>query len=233
MMQQPRIALRARRPTKAPRQPQLPAEDLKVILRLHGGFDAAQLRTVAVRDGVLRATGISYDEACSDTLPVNIMQNTLTMSTPTRKNAMKYSKIANIRISAKDYEAAAYITAPEDTSKGDRPSHSRERPGAANGNNGSRGGSSRSRFFPMLSPGEGREQAGDPSPALDPCPDPGPGPVQRSRRRRHHSHGRTSTNSSRDQARSQTNNNRGTYVTAGLIYSGTRGTASERGRFSC
>ncbi|KAG0427691.1 hypothetical protein HPB47_025276 [Ixodes persulcatus] len=52
-------ALRARRPAKAPRQPQLPAEDLKVILRLRGGFDAAQLRTVAVRDGVLRAAGIS------------------------------------------------------------------------------------------------------------------------------------------------------------------------------
>ncbi|KAG0444813.1 hypothetical protein HPB47_013350 [Ixodes persulcatus] len=40
------------------------------------------------------------------------------MSTPSRENAMKYSKITNIRISAKDYEGAAYITAPEDTSKG-------------------------------------------------------------------------------------------------------------------
>ncbi|KAG0413439.1 hypothetical protein HPB47_009402 [Ixodes persulcatus] len=82
MMHQPRSALRARRPAKAPRQPQLPAEDLKVILRLRGYFDAAQLRTVAVRDGVLRAAGISYHEACSDTLRLNIMQNTLTMSTP-------------------------------------------------------------------------------------------------------------------------------------------------------
>ncbi|KAG0433542.1 hypothetical protein HPB47_019847 [Ixodes persulcatus] len=92
-------------------------EDLKVNLRLRGGFDAAQLRTVTVRDGVLRAAGISYDEACSDTLRVNIRQNTLTMSTPSRENALKYSKITNIRISTKDYEAAAYITAPEDTSK--------------------------------------------------------------------------------------------------------------------
>ncbi|KAG0427692.1 hypothetical protein HPB47_025277 [Ixodes persulcatus] len=40
------------------------------------------------------------------------------MSTPNREHNMKYSKITNIRISAKDYEAAAYITAPEDTSKG-------------------------------------------------------------------------------------------------------------------
>ncbi|KAG0415832.1 hypothetical protein HPB47_007000 [Ixodes persulcatus] len=55
-----------RRSARVPRQPQLPTEDLKVILRPLGGFDAAQLRTVTVREGVLRAAGISYEEACSD-----------------------------------------------------------------------------------------------------------------------------------------------------------------------
>ncbi|KAG0444814.1 hypothetical protein HPB47_013351 [Ixodes persulcatus] len=83
----------------------------------------------------------------------------------------------------------------------DRPSRSRERPGAANN---SRGGHSRS--FPKLPPGEGRGAGGRSQSLSLPWSGSRPGPVQRSRRR-HHSHGRTTTNNSRDQARNQTNNN--------------------------
>lgn len=112
-----KAAPRMRKPT-APRQPQLPPEFLKVVLRPRGGFDATQLPTVAVRDGVLRAAEITYDKASGDTLRVNFRQNTLTMSTPSKENAVLYSKITTIRINANDYETVAYVTAPEDTSKG-------------------------------------------------------------------------------------------------------------------
>ncbi|KAH7977979.1 hypothetical protein HPB49_004113 [Dermacentor silvarum] len=40
------------------------------------------------------------------------------MSTPVKDNAIKYSKLEGIRIGNQTYAAAAYITAPEDTSKG-------------------------------------------------------------------------------------------------------------------
>ncbi|KAH7933107.1 hypothetical protein HPB49_008241 [Dermacentor silvarum] len=112
-----KVAPRMRKPT-APRQPQLPPEDLKVVLRPRGGFDATQLPTVAVRDGVLRAAEITYDKASGDTLRVNFRQNTLTMSTPSKEKAVLYSKITTIRINANDYETVVYVTAPEDTSKG-------------------------------------------------------------------------------------------------------------------
>lgn len=103
-LQEPRWLTAHERKRKRGKPPsRKPAEDLKVILHPRGGFDAAQLGTVAVSDGMLRAAEISYDEACSDTLRMNVRQKALTVSTTSRENAFRYSEITSIRISTKDY----------------------------------------------------------------------------------------------------------------------------------
>ncbi|KAH7942342.1 hypothetical protein HPB49_023153 [Dermacentor silvarum] len=61
---------------------------------------------------------MTHEAARDDTLRINARQNTLTMSTPVMDNAIKYSKFEEIRIGQHTYAAVAYITAPEDTSKG-------------------------------------------------------------------------------------------------------------------
>ncbi|KAH7941318.1 hypothetical protein HPB49_012190 [Dermacentor silvarum] len=110
--------VRIRQPPTAPKQPQLPHDDFKIVIRPRGGFDAARLHTVVVRDGVLLGADLTHEAARDDTLRINARQNTLTMSTPVKDNAIKYSKLEEIRIGNQTYAAAAYITAPEDTSKG-------------------------------------------------------------------------------------------------------------------
>ncbi|KAH7965677.1 hypothetical protein HPB49_009734 [Dermacentor silvarum] len=90
----------------------------KIVIRPRGGFDAARLHTVVVRDGVLLGADLTHEAARDDTLRINARENTLTMSTPVKDNAIKYCKLEEIRIRYQTYAAAAYMTVPEDTSKG-------------------------------------------------------------------------------------------------------------------
>ncbi|KAH7986303.1 hypothetical protein HPB49_026031 [Dermacentor silvarum] len=69
-----------KRGTPAPRQPQLPEEDYKVVIRPRGGFDTMQSSPI-IKDGVLRAAGITIKDAEEDILRVNSKQNTFIMST--------------------------------------------------------------------------------------------------------------------------------------------------------
>ncbi|XP_049275351.1 uncharacterized protein LOC119405412 [Rhipicephalus sanguineus] len=82
--------------------------------------DSAPVRTrvALIRDGVLRAAKIEPDVAGEDTLRINMRQNTIIMSTPSLANAKNYSNIKEIQVNGKSYATAAYITAPENTSKG-------------------------------------------------------------------------------------------------------------------
>ncbi|KAH7937409.1 hypothetical protein HPB49_011928 [Dermacentor silvarum] len=97
--------VRKRQPPTAPKQPQLPRDYSKIIIRPRGGFDAARLHTVVVRDGVLLEADLTHEAARDDTLRINAQQNTLTMSTPVKDNAIKYSKLEEIRIGNQTYAA--------------------------------------------------------------------------------------------------------------------------------
>lgn len=102
--------------TPAPRQPQLPEEDYKVVIRPRGGFDTMQSSAI-IKDGVLRAAGITMKDAEEDILRVNSKQNTFIMSTPKLENAKRYSQLKEIRIVKGVFGADAYITAPDNTFK--------------------------------------------------------------------------------------------------------------------
>ncbi|KAH7949390.1 hypothetical protein HPB49_009299 [Dermacentor silvarum] len=103
--------------TPAPRQPLLPEEDYKVVIRPRGGFDTMQ-SSAMIKDGVLRAAGITIKDAEEDIFRVNSKQNTFIMSTPKLENAKRYSQLKEIRIGIGVSGAAAYITAPDYTCKG-------------------------------------------------------------------------------------------------------------------
>ncbi|KAH8009870.1 hypothetical protein HPB51_020662 [Rhipicephalus microplus] len=105
-----------RRPV--PKEPQLPEDDYKVVIRLGGGLDLTRQSLALIRDGVLRAANVQPDIAGEDTLRINMRRNTMIMSTPSLANAKEYSNIKEIKIHDKSYATAAYITAPENTFKG-------------------------------------------------------------------------------------------------------------------
>lgn len=111
-------SLRRMRWPPRPRQPRLPEEDYKVVLRPRGGLDMAQLHVAYIKDGVLRAATVTKEEAEEDILRLNQRQNTMVVSTPKKENALRYSQIQAIQLGSQTYSTAAYITAPEDTSKG-------------------------------------------------------------------------------------------------------------------
>ncbi|KAH7938589.1 hypothetical protein HPB51_028891 [Rhipicephalus microplus] len=105
-----------RRPV--PKEPQLPEDDYKVVIRPGGGPDVTRQSLALIRDCVLRAAKVQPDIAGEDTLRINMRQNTIIMSTPSLANAKEYSNIKEIMINDKSYATAAYVTALENTSKG-------------------------------------------------------------------------------------------------------------------
>lgn len=81
-------------------------------------MDLTRQSVALIGDGVLRAAKIQPDVAGEDTLKINMRQNTIIMSTPSLANAKNYRNIKEIQVNEKSYTTAAYITAPENTSKG-------------------------------------------------------------------------------------------------------------------
>ncbi|KAH8009684.1 hypothetical protein HPB51_018995 [Rhipicephalus microplus] len=105
-----------RRPV--PKEPQLPEDDYKVVIRPGGGLDLTRQSLALIRDCVLRTAKVQPDIAGEDTLRINMRQNTMIIRTPSLANAKEYSNIKEIMINDKSYATAAYVTAPENTFKG-------------------------------------------------------------------------------------------------------------------
>ncbi|KAH6933382.1 hypothetical protein HPB50_014491 [Hyalomma asiaticum] len=102
----------------ASRMPRLPKEDLKVIVRPRGGFNVADYGINRLECCVANAAGIPRKDSEEDTVCANYKQNILVISTPPEKRAETYRAITKLRIGDREFEASAYETAPEDTSKG-------------------------------------------------------------------------------------------------------------------
>lgn len=103
---------------RASRMPQLPKDDIRIIIRPRGGLNIAKLGPTIVADAIAVSAGISPVEQHADTLCPNSKQNILVASTPRRDNANRYVRIKEIRIADKTYEVSAYEAAPYSTCKG-------------------------------------------------------------------------------------------------------------------
>lgn len=114
-----RRALRnIKRMNTTPKKPHLPKEDIKIIIRPRDGFNTARYSVAQIGDCILRATGLKPEEVVKDSIRINERQNIIVVSAPTLESAEKYSALKELRIGDKTYEVTAYMTAPEDTSKG-------------------------------------------------------------------------------------------------------------------
>ncbi|KAH7943356.1 hypothetical protein HPB52_007260 [Rhipicephalus sanguineus] len=109
---------RARQIMAASRMPSLPNEDYKIIVRPRDGFKVTDYGINRLECCVANAAEIPRKESEEDTVCANYEQNILVVSTPSEERAEKYRAIARLRIGDKEFEANAYESAPEDTSKG-------------------------------------------------------------------------------------------------------------------
>ncbi|KAH9361754.1 hypothetical protein HPB48_005093 [Haemaphysalis longicornis] len=105
---------------RRPRLPALPREDIKIVIRPRDGLNTLRVSYAQLRDGVLRAAAVLTERA---------IQNILVVSTPTMENAKKYCSIKEIQVESQTYATTAYVTPPDDTSKGQR---SRQEDGGEN-----------------------------------------------------------------------------------------------------
>ncbi|KAH7981006.1 hypothetical protein HPB49_020874 [Dermacentor silvarum] len=115
---QGRALRKIKRMNTAPKKPHLPKEDIKIIVRLRDGFNTARYSVAQIGDCILRATGLKPEEVVKDSICINERQNIVVVSALTLERAEKYSAIKELCIGDKTYEVTAYMTAPEDTSKG-------------------------------------------------------------------------------------------------------------------
>ncbi|KAH6928485.1 hypothetical protein HPB50_016781 [Hyalomma asiaticum] len=98
--------------------PSLPREDYKIIVRPRDGFKVTDYGINRLECCIANAAEIPRKESEEDTVCANYKQNILVVSTPSEERAEKYRKIARLKIGDKEFEANAYESAPEDTSKG-------------------------------------------------------------------------------------------------------------------
>ncbi|XP_075534351.1 uncharacterized protein LOC142568178 [Dermacentor variabilis] len=103
---------------RAPRQPRLPKNDIKIVIRPRDGFNVSKLGDAQIRDSILQITGITTKEAEDDIYRSCMDNNVIVVSTPIMSNAEKYCRIRSLPIGAVRYAATAYVTPPDDTAKG-------------------------------------------------------------------------------------------------------------------
>lgn len=87
--QRPRAQQQLRRQRRTPRQPHLPKEDIKIVLRPREGLDVTKMSLAGLRDGVLSATGLACEEAEEDVLRIHTTKNIIVASTPSMERAEK------------------------------------------------------------------------------------------------------------------------------------------------
>lgn len=103
---------------RRPRLPPLPREDIKIVIRPRDGLNTSRVSYAQLRDGVLRAAAVSTERASDDVFRLHPGQNIMVVSTPTMENAKKYCSIKELKIGNQTYATTAYVTPPENTSKG-------------------------------------------------------------------------------------------------------------------
>lgn len=103
---------------KAARMPELPREDIKIIMRPRGGLDISDASRFEVSRAIAAAANVNGEEAKHDVICPNKPQNIVIVSTPKRANADRYAAVDKIIIYGVAHEVSAYESAPHGTAKG-------------------------------------------------------------------------------------------------------------------
>ncbi|KAH9371400.1 hypothetical protein HPB48_022266 [Haemaphysalis longicornis] len=109
---------RGRKKVRVLRQPNLPKEDIKIVLRPRDGLNVSKISQALLKDGILRAAALKAEETTEDTFRTNNFKNIIVASTPSMERAAKYNRITELSIGGQTHELTAYVTPPEDCTKG-------------------------------------------------------------------------------------------------------------------
>ncbi|CAN7950134.1 unnamed protein product, partial [Ixodes hexagonus] len=103
---------------KAGRMPQLPKNEIKIIVRPKGALNILKVGSPTVTAAIFQATKLSPEESQDDTICPNVQQNIVVISTPRPHNADRYARMKSIQVSGVTHEVNAYEAAPDNTTKG-------------------------------------------------------------------------------------------------------------------
>ncbi|KAH7977396.1 hypothetical protein HPB49_001215 [Dermacentor silvarum] len=98
--------------------PQLPNDNIRIIIRSRGRLHIARVGPTVVTNAIATSASLSPVEQHADTLCPNNKQNISVASTPKRENTNRYLRVKQICIAEKTYEVSAYDAAPHSTCKG-------------------------------------------------------------------------------------------------------------------
>ncbi|KAG0411318.1 hypothetical protein HPB47_011558 [Ixodes persulcatus] len=103
---------------KAGRMPQLPKNEIKIIVRPKGALNIPKVGSPTVTSAIFQATPLSPEESQDDTICPNVQQNIVVISTPRPHNADRYVRMKSIHVNVVTHEVNAYEAAPDNTTKG-------------------------------------------------------------------------------------------------------------------
>ncbi|KAH8040869.1 hypothetical protein HPB51_013039 [Rhipicephalus microplus] len=103
---------------KASRVPKLPVGGYKIVIRPRGGLRVAALGPTDITRDIHEAAATPPEVRNLDVICPNKTQNIMIVSTPDPDSADQCRNIKKILTRCKEYEEAAYETAPDDTVKG-------------------------------------------------------------------------------------------------------------------
>ncbi|KAH7985308.1 hypothetical protein HPB51_026844 [Rhipicephalus microplus] len=101
---------------RASKMPRLPRDDIKVIIRPRDGLNTRSTCGASLDKAIRNRAGVGDDEMI--TICLNPMQNILVISTPEESTATKIAKMKVLTINGKRYKTNAYVSAPENMTKG-------------------------------------------------------------------------------------------------------------------
>ncbi|KAH7946418.1 hypothetical protein HPB49_024605 [Dermacentor silvarum] len=101
---------------KAGRMPQLPKNEIKIIVRPKGELTIPKVGSPTVTAAIFQATQLSPEETQDDTICPNVQQNVV-ISTPRPHNADRYVRMKSIHVNGVTHEANAYEATPDNTTK--------------------------------------------------------------------------------------------------------------------
>ncbi|KAH7933748.1 hypothetical protein HPB49_016773 [Dermacentor silvarum] len=103
---------------KAGRMPQLPKNEIKIIVRPKGALNIPKVGSPTVTAAIFQATQLSPEETQDNTICPNVQQNIVVISTPRPLNADRYVRMKSIHVNGVTHEVNAYEAAPDNTTKG-------------------------------------------------------------------------------------------------------------------
>ncbi|KAH6923655.1 hypothetical protein HPB50_004395 [Hyalomma asiaticum] len=108
----------SQRPARKPRQPRLPDNHVKVLIRPRDGLNLSKMGEAQVRDAILREVDLNATLLKEDIYRTCVETNLIVVSTPHLSNAEIYSGITKLQVETKTYDVRAYVTSPDNTAKG-------------------------------------------------------------------------------------------------------------------